>query len=132
MYDRPSLPELIAAARQHLESAVIPFTKTIHHKLYFQTLVAVNVLRVAERELALAGGHFQAEWSRLNMLLGDEVAPCDPLERAHALRRRNAALCAAIRSGQYDDSAALFSHLKACATEQLEVANPKWLAAGVV
>jgi hypothetical protein len=128
MYDRPHLDELIAAARTHLESVVIPVTKSINHKLYFQTLVAVNVLRVAERELALGQAHFKAEWSRLNMLMGEEALPADPADWNTALASRNARLCAEIREGKHDDNAALFSHLKACATEQLEVANPKWLA----
>jgi hypothetical protein len=128
MYDRPNLDEMIVAVRQHLETQVIPVAKSIHHKLYFQTLVAVNVLRVAERELALKHGHYKAEWSRLNMLLGDEVLPQDPAERDGAMARRNAELCEAIREGKHDNNRALFSHLKACATEQLEVANPKYLA----
>jgi hypothetical protein len=128
MYDRPTLDEMIVAVRQHLETQVIPMAKTIHHKLYFQTLVAVNVLRVAERELALRDGHYKAEWSRLNMLLGDEALPADPAEWDGAMARRNQALCVAIRAGKHDDNRALFSHLKACATEQLEVANPKYLA----
>jgi hypothetical protein len=128
MYDRPYLHELIAAARQHLEDQVIPVTRGINHRLYFQTLVAANVLRIAERELALGSGHFHAQWTRLNLLMGEEAPPADPAERAQALAQRNARLCAAIRAGEYDDNPALFSHLKACATEQLEVANPRWLA----
>ncbi len=130
MYDRPTLEELIAAARIHLENVVIPVAKTINHKLYFQTLVAVNVLRVAERELLLGHAHFKAEWSRLNMLQGDQSLPADPDNWQSALQERNSALCADIRAGKHDQHAALFSHLKACATEQLEVANPKWLAMG--
>lgn len=129
MYDRPTLPELIAAARLHLETAVLPITRGVHHKLYFQTLVAINVLRVAERQIALGAGHFRAEWTRLDMLTGIQALPDDPDAWQAALTERNVRLCAEIRAGMYDDNRALFAHLVACATEQLEVANPKWLSA---
>jgi hypothetical protein len=129
MYDRPTLTELITAVRQHLENEVIPATKALNHKLYFQTLVAVNVLRIAERELILAEPHLQAEWKRLNALLGEQPLPNEPTARRAALAERNRALCAAIRAGHYDSSQDLLRHLKACAAEQLEVANPKWLQA---
>jgi hypothetical protein len=128
MYDRPNLAELISAVRFHLENELVPLTKEINHKLYFQTLVATNVLRVAEREARLGQAHFKAEWSRLNMLLGDEVLPSDSTQWQSALQARNQRLCEEIRQGKHDDNQALFSHLKACATEQLEVANPKFLA----
>lgn len=130
MYDRPTLHELLAAVRHHLESAVIPAAKALNHKLYFQTLVAANVLKIAERELIFAEPHLHAEWGRLNLLLGEQPLPTEPAARRAALAERNRDLCAQIRAGRYDDSALLFRHLKACATEQLEVANPKWLAAG--
>ncbi len=130
MYDRPTLSELLAAVRHHLETAVIPAAKTLNHKLYFQTLVAANVLKIAERELTLNELHLRAEWERLNLLLGEQPLPTEPTARRAALTERNRALCAEIRAGRHDDSAPLFRHLKACATEQLEVANPKWLEAG--
>ncbi len=130
MYDRPTLHELLAAVRHHLESAVIPAAKALNHKLYFQTLVAANVLKIAERELIFAEPHLHAEWGRLNLLLGEQPLPTEPAARRAALAERNRDLCAQIRAGRHDDSAPLFRHLKACATEQLEVANPKWLAAG--
>lgn len=129
MYDRPTAAELIEAARMHLEEQVIPVAKAANHKLYFQTLVAINVMRIVERELALSSGHLRAEWSRLNMLLGDQPLPPDSEALQTGIAERSAQLCAAIRAGEYDDNRALFSHLKATTIEQLEVANPKFLAA---
>ncbi|MCS6834776.1 MAG: DUF6285 domain-containing protein [Anaerolineae bacterium] len=130
MNDRPSAPELIDAVRQHLEGQVLPLAKRESHKLYFQTLVAVNVLRIVAREWALGAGHWLAEWQRLDAILGQEALPARDEALREALVARNATLCAAIRAGQHDDaSAALFNHLKACAIEQLTVANPKFLAA---
>ena len=129
MYDRPSAAELLAAAREHLEQHVIPLARAHNHKLYFQTLVAANVLQIVERQMTLGSQHLYAEWSRLNLLLGDAPHPGDDSALATALAERNAALCAAIRAGQWDEHPGLFRHLKACATEQLMVANPRYLAA---
>ena len=53
MIDRPTLAELIDAARMHMETNVIPAVRE-DRKLYFRTLVAINVLKIAERELELA------------------------------------------------------------------------------
>jgi len=53
VYDRPDVSELIDAVRQHLEQQVIPAVKD-DPKLYFQTLVAANVLKIAGRDLALS------------------------------------------------------------------------------
>ena len=130
MYDRPNLAELIDAARLHLETNVIPAIKG-DAKLYFQTLVAVNVLRIAEREIAQSGEHLRAEWASLNALEAENrMLPADPLAAQAALVERNRALCADIRSGAYDQRAdALYAHLIAVTQAQLEVANPKFLQA---
>lgn len=130
MYDRPSATELIDAVRSHLEQAVLPLAKATNHKLYFQTLVAVNVLKIVEREWQLADGHGRAEWARLNDLEGVATPPpVEPAALAAALAQRNAALCAAIRRGDYDADPRLLRHVMATATEALQVANPKFLAA---
>ncbi len=128
MNDRPTLEELIEAARLHIETNVIPAVKG-DARLYFQTLVAINVLRVAERELTHGWSHLQAEWRRLDHLEGEaQTIPASPTEAAEALRVRNAELCARIRAGEYDaESAALFAHLQANVREALEIANPKFL-----
>jgi hypothetical protein len=128
MYDRPNMLELVAAVQQHLENHVLPVAKAANYRLYFQTLVAVNVLRIIEREIELGETHAQAEWARLNMLLGGEPLPPTLHELQAALQTRNTALCAAIRAGQYDEHLALFEHLKATTLEQLAVANPKYLS----
>jgi hypothetical protein len=130
MYDRPSAEELIDAARMHLETAVIPAIRA-DRKLYFQTLVALNVLKIVQREMALGEGHARAEWERLNQVEGvSRSLPASPHELSEALADRNAALCADIRAGKYDAEnreSLLFEHVKACAIAQLEVANPRLL-----
>ena len=129
MYDRPTAAELIEAARQHLETNVIPAVKDINHKLYFQTLVAINVLRIVEREMALSTSHQRAAWERLDALLGETDKPDSHEGWEAGLAHRHAALCASIRIGQHDTDETLFDHLMATTYEQLEVANPKYLQA---
>jgi hypothetical protein len=133
MYDRPNAAELIAAARAHLETQIIPAVKG-DGKLYFQTLVAINVMKIVERELELSAHHVTAEWERLDMLetlvLQRTTIPLppDPLERVKLLRARNERLCEDIQGGRYDASSEqLLKHLLATTIEQLQVANPKYL-----
>jgi hypothetical protein len=130
MYDRPTAEELLQAARLHLETAITPAVRA-DGRLYFQTLVAANVLRIVERELALGEDHTRAEWARLDALSGERPPLPEQLPQIKtALARRNAELCAAIRAGAYDTPDRrhpLFDHLKATITEQLMVANPRLL-----
>lgn len=124
MYDRPNTQELLDAARTHLEAHVIPAIKS-DRKLYFQTLVAINVLRIVERELEADEGHLEAEWGRLSAFLGaDTPAPERKSVLIDQLTAKNNHLADAIRAGNYDSSPALFDYLKATTIEQLEVANP--------
>ncbi len=129
-YDRPSLEELIDAACYHLEANVIPMVKN-DAKLYFQTLVAVNILRIAIRQVTLEDKHTLAAWSGMNTLTRDSrEIPRDLQERRAALTERNQQLCDAIRRGDYDGTAerlALLAYVKRLTTAQLEVANPKFL-----
>ena len=130
MYDRPTANELLEAARMHMETAVIPVVRE-NRKLYFQTLVAINVMKIVERELDLGAKHAEAEWGRLNALEGAELTLPNRLQQIQAeLAERNAALSAQIREGGYSDAnnrAALFDHLLATTVEQLTVANPRFL-----
>ncbi len=130
MYDRPTLTELLIAARHHFEEKVIPVAKQTNRQLYFQTLVAINVLKIVEREYTIRPFHLRAEWTRLNMVMGKDMPTIesdDDLEVA--IQAANKKLCQNIRNGKFDDDYALFEHLKARTIEQLEVANPKFLQA---
>lgn len=128
MYDRPHASELLEAARHHLETQIVPLTKATNHKLYFQTLVAINVMKIVERELDQRSDHLQAEWERLNALFGEHPIPTSESDLSAQLAERNRALCQAIRAGELDHEAQLFSHLKQTSIEQLQVANPRFLA----
>jgi len=130
MYDRPDLNELLDAVRMHLEDQVIPVVKP-DPRLYFHTLVAINLLKIAGRELKYRDAHLQAAWQRLNALEDtDKAMPADAQEALDALALRNDGLCEAIRAGAYDAEArrtALFEHLLQSTHEQLEVASPRHL-----
>lgn len=131
MYDRPNAAELLDAVRLHLESAIVPAVRA-DRKLYFQTLVAINVLKIVGRELHLSDAHLRAAWERLNALDDDEMPlPRTPAEQRAAFAERDAALCASIRAGDFDANARrpdVFAHVKATSIAQLQVANPRFLA----
>ncbi len=128
MYDRPNLYELVDAVRMHLEQNLVPAAKA-DPRLYFQTLVAVNVMRIIGRELQLGEAHANAEWQSLNQLEAvDMPAPARYTELQAALAERNVRLSATIRQGVYDSlHDALLPHLKSVVAAQLEVANPRYL-----
>ena len=130
MYDRPTLIELLDAVRIHLEDQIVPLLKD-DRKRYYQTLVAVNVLRIAERELIMDGEHAQAEWQRLNFVQQtDTPLPADPEAAKAELDERNRLLAVQIAAGEFDHNprlAILYEHLLQTAVEQLQVANPHFL-----
>ncbi|MBE2184812.1 MAG: hypothetical protein IAE89_15390 [Anaerolineae bacterium] len=132
MYDRPDVSELIDAVRQHLERQVIPAIKG-DAKLYFQTLVAANVLKIALRDLALSGDHLQSAWERLNDLHGEIILiPANQQEAVMEMQARNRSLCTTVRAGEWDapdHMNALIVMALANTVDALAAANPKFLTA---
>jgi Domain of unknown function (DUF6285) len=98
MPDRPTALELIEAVTEFLSSEVLP--AATDHRLKFRTLVALNALAVATRELAA---------SNTVSLAPDEVAE---------LARR-------IRHGDVPDDARTL--LKEHVAEKLRISNPGYL-----
>jgi Domain of unknown function (DUF6285) len=97
MPDRPAAPELIEAVFEFLSGELLP---TIgDHRLRFRTLVAMNALGIARRELEA----------------GEEGMGEDELRE---LARR-------IRAGDVDE--ALHARLKEHVAEKLRVSNPPYL-----
>ena len=129
MYEHPSAAELIAAARMQLEQNVIP--ALAEPRLRFQTMVAANVLAIAERELAAGDAPLAGAWQRLAELLEQAHAPLPSGAALHAaIGEQNQALCTAIRAGAFDAAprrAALLSHLRRTAQAELAIANPRYL-----
>lgn len=130
MYDQPDAQALLRAVWMHLEENVIPALKH-DRNLYFQTLIAANVVGVVERELQYGPIHLKAQWNRLNAMQDvDLPLPGEWEEAVEALKIRNRELCYDIRAGRYDDDffkEALYEHLLATTMEQLQVANPAYL-----
>lgn len=72
MYDRPTLEEMIDAVRMHLETEVIPAVRD-NPKLYFRTLVATNLLKIAGREFTQSDEMKRREWLMLNAVEGKDM-----------------------------------------------------------
>lgn len=98
MPDRPTALELIEAVTEFLSTEVLPSTKD--QRLRFRTLVALNALGIASRELQASN----------NVLLAPE-------EVAELARR--------IRSGDVPEDA--LQTLKAHVAAKLRVSNPSYL-----
>lgn len=84
MQDRPTARELLAAVREFLHQEIEP---TFHDRRQkFRTLIAENVLRIVERELASEEKDLRAEWRRLVALEGTPSDQTEPPGTLDTLR----------------------------------------------
>ena len=97
--DRPTASELVEAVHEFLADEVLP--AATDHRLKFRTLVAMNALGIAQRELAAPGDEVS--------LAPDELAE----------------LAARIRAGDVPDDT--LGRLKQHVAEKLRVSNPGYL-----
>ena len=95
-HDRPTPEELAEAVREFLQEEILP--QLDDHRLKFHTLVAINGLGIAERELRATFPPHEADWE---------------------LARR-------IRAGDVPENAVAI--LKEQVAEKLRVSNPRYLA----
>lgn len=109
LHDTPTSAELVEAVREFLEGEVL---NALEGSKAFQTRVAINTLKIVQRELEAGGADVAAHRARLATLgyADDET------------------LAAAIRSGSEDDrlgevTDAVLDSVRA----KLEVANPRYL-----
>jgi ferric-dicitrate binding protein FerR (iron transport regulator) len=109
-HDAPSAAQLVEAVREFLEADVMTSTSG---RVQFHARVAVNVLRMVERELALGPGQ---EAAHAEGLAGLEFAS-------------DAALSAAIRDGSLDGDrlAEVAAFVTRTVRAKLAVANPRYL-----
>jgi len=109
LYDVPAAGELLDAVCEFLETQVLD---AVEGSTRFHTRVAVNALRIVQRELELGGTDVEAHRARLA-----ELGYAD-----------DAALAAAIRSGAADER---YTEIKDAVTEsvraKLRVDNPRYL-----
>lgn len=113
--------EQLVHARTQIKAALLP--GIADPGLRFRTLVAANVLAIAERQLNLAPAQREAELQRLRILLADD-------EQLQSLEAMGDRLWQRVAAGDYDQGAgrqALLEHLKQTAVDKLEIANPKLL-----
>jgi hypothetical protein len=130
MHDRPTAVELVNAVRQYLESELLPTLTDA--RLKFQTLIAANVLSIAERELQGEEAELNDEHASLADLLGLAARPNTLAELRAAVRAANERLCERIRDGAYDEPGrfeSLARVLRRFVERKLQVANPRYLAA---
>ena len=95
-HDRPTPEELAEAVREFLQEEILP--QLDDHRLKFRTLVAINGLGIAERELRATSPPREADWE---------------------LARR-------IRAGDIPEN--VVAILKEQVAEKLRVSNPRYLA----
>ena len=98
MTDRPTAAELVEATREYLEAEILPALDD--QRLRFRTLVAINALRIAQREL---------ESTEEDVLSPEQVAQ---------LARR-------IRAGEIPEGA--LELLERHVAQKLRVASPRYL-----
>jgi hypothetical protein len=121
MQDRPTAAELLEALREFLERDVLT---SLEGRRKFHTRVAINVVRILERELAGEDAALRAEWERLGQPVTVEGTPArDAVEGANRI------LAARIRSGDLDDRwDETLEAVRETVVDKLRIANPAWLA----
>jgi hypothetical protein len=130
MNDRPTAVELVNAVRHYLESELLPTLTDA--RLKFQTLIAANVLSIAERELRSEEADLADEFVFYMRLLKLDVKSDTWTEFRTPVRKANELLCDHIRRGDYDEPArfaSLAKELRRFIERKLQVANPRYLAA---
>lgn len=111
--DRPTLDEILEAVGEFLEREVLP--GILDPRLRFQTLVALNALAIARREVALGPALREEDERELRDLLG-MAGDREDLLRALAQR---------IRDGEAPLGTQAF--LKAHVRRKLLLASPRYL-----
>lgn len=128
MNDRPTLVEILDAVRHHLETNIIPAVKG-DSRVYFQTLVAVNLLKIAGRDAEMGYTQQLEAWTAIEGHDANDTIQPDDLARR--LEGFHAALCDAIRRGERDTDihaqSALYQQMRALTERALQINNPKFL-----
>ena len=117
LQDRPTAPELLDAVAGFLEQDVAPL---LDARLRFHARVAVNVLRILEREWEMAPAQRERQRELLRALLGRDGEPAELW----------AGLARAIREGALDGSRSdVLAALREITAQKLAIANPGYTEA---
>lgn len=132
MQDRPTVLELLQAVREFLQHEVIPGMADPH--LRYHLLIAVNALRLIEREVPIEEPGLRAELSALQELLDlpREAPPTDPTPLRQRVLAANRELCERIRRGLADAGPwreRVRSHVQGTVEDKLRINNPAQLEA---
>lgn len=114
----PPAPTLLDAVAHYLEQELLPTLSGYHR---YQTRIAINVVRMMERQQTMGPDHDAADARELAALLGRDDVPA-----AHQTQ----ALAEAIRSGELPlETPGLETYLRASLARALAINNPKWAGA---
>lgn len=120
--NRPTAAELLEAAREFLEAEAMDAIAADDVK--FKLRIAINVLKLIERELLLGPGNEARELGQLQALLG---------RADESLERLNAGLCDRIRAGEFDDGLQqLLPCLQESTLDKLAIDNPRYSTYGAL
>lgn len=121
MQDRPTAAEVLVTIGEYLDEEVLP---AVEGALRYKTLVAANLIKVLERELAAGDGPQRRERERLAVLLG---VTADGEDLTGDLLRLNAELQARLRAPELPSREFLLAArdaLEASALDNLAVNKP--------
>ena len=132
MQDRPTALELLQAIRDLLEQEILP--SLTDARLKYQMLIAINALRMLEREVPDEAGRLRAELGALQELLGRSRTdpPGDPALLRRCVLEANRELCERIRQGLADAGPwrqRVLAHVRSAVEEKLRINNPSRLEA---
>lgn len=114
MMDKPTLAEIVIAAREFLENKAMP---ELTGRTAFHARVAANALAIAEREITIGPIADEAEHARLVALLG----------RTGTLEELNHALCARISAGDMNlETPGLAEHLRLTTIDKVRIDQPTY------
>jgi len=113
--NRPNVSELVESVREMMEYLLLH--KLVDKSQVYHTRVAVNVLKIVERELAQGGSFTQLELQSLQHLLG----------MSGELSDLNDELVARINQGEFDrENTELTAHFLRTVTAKVAIDNPEY------
>lgn len=127
MQDRPTAIELLAAIERFLQEELLPSATGARG---FHARVAANTVRIVRREMEIEDEALDAEWSRLDVILGPAPRPARRDELRAALHQRTRDLCERIRRGEADGGdfgARVRDHVRQTVRDKLRATNPGWI-----
>lgn len=113
--NRPDTIELVESVREMLETELLPSLKD--NTQVYNSRVAVNVLRIVERELKQIDAQEEAEVESL----------CQLLDAVGDLEALNSLLVKKIHQGEFDDeNGKLMAHFQQTILGRIAIDNPRY------